>query len=67
MGNGPLYTWGLIAESDGGARIGLTRFEPPRFLASKGTVRLVVKPARAVTVRVKDTAGAPVPGAAVEG
>ena len=67
LGNGPLYTRELVAETDGGARIGVTRFQPPRHaFLSKEPVRLVVKPTRAVRVRVKDATGVPVPGAAVE-
>ena len=41
-------------------------FDPPRHFAAKDPVRLVIKPARIVSVRVKDAAGAPIPGAAVE-
>jgi beta-lactamase regulating signal transducer with metallopeptidase domain len=66
MGHGPLYTRLLVAASDGGVRIGVARFDPPRFMWAKDPVRLVVKPARTVTVRVKDAARAPVPGASVE-
>jgi len=66
MGGKGLYTRELVAETDGGARIGLARFQPARFQGSKEPVRLVVKPARVVMVRVKDAAGLPVPGAAVE-
>ncbi len=66
MSDGPLYTRLLVAEADGGARIGLARFDPARSIWAKDPVRLVVKPARTVTVRVNDAAGAPVPGASVE-
>ena len=61
-----LYVRGLIAEADNGARIGLTRFSPPRHLGANDLVRMVVKPTRPVKVRVKDPAGLPIPGAAVE-
>ena len=61
-----LYTRLLLAEADGGARLGLMHFDPPRHLGAKDPVRIVVKPARTVMVRIKDAAGAPVPGAAVE-
>ncbi len=66
LGNAPLYTRELVAETDGGARMGVTRFLPPRHAFSKEPVRLVVKPARAVRVRVKDATGVPIPAAAVE-
>ncbi len=62
----PLYTRMLVAEADGGARFGMVRFDPSRQYGAKEPVRLVVKPARSVMVRVKDASGAPVPGAAVE-
>jgi beta-lactamase regulating signal transducer with metallopeptidase domain/protocatechuate 3,4-dioxygenase beta subunit len=67
MRRAPLYTRMLVAEADGGARLGLVRFQPARPLAAKDPVRLSVKPARTVRVRVRDAAGAPVAGAAVEG
>jgi beta-lactamase regulating signal transducer with metallopeptidase domain len=66
FGSAPLYVRELVATTEGGAQMGLTRFEPPRHFAAQGPVRLVIKPARTVTVHVKDAAGAPVPGAAVE-
>lgn len=66
LGSAPLYTRELVAHADGGARIGLVQFDPPRQFAAKDPVRLVIKPARTVLVRVKDAAGAPIPGAAVE-
>jgi beta-lactamase regulating signal transducer with metallopeptidase domain len=61
-----LYVRALIAEADNGARIGLTRFSPARHLGANDPVRLVVKPTRPVKVRVKDVAGSPILGAAVE-
>ncbi len=67
LGMGPrLYTRLLLVEADDGARIGLVRFQPSRHLGAKDAVRLVLKPARTVIVRVQDAVGAPVPGAAVE-
>jgi len=57
---------GLVAEADDGARIGLARFENARDPGSREPVQIVLKPSRLVTVRVRDAAGAPVPGAAVE-
>src|SRR5262249_36068439 len=63
---GPTLSRELVrASADGGARPGLARFEE----ASGPTpvhVRIVLKPARALTVRVTDAAGKPVAGAAVE-
>jgi beta-lactamase regulating signal transducer with metallopeptidase domain len=66
FGTGSMYTRELVADMDGGSRIGLVRFDRPRHFAAKGAVRLVIKPARTVVVRVKDAAGAPIPGASVE-
>ena len=60
------YIRGVIAETDGGARIGLVRFDEVRWLGAKDPVRIVLKPSRPVRVRVKDAAGLPVAGAAVE-
>lgn len=56
----------LIAEADGGALLGLGKHEESRTAAPAGPVRITLKPSRPVTVRVRDAAGAPVPGAAVE-
>jgi beta-lactamase regulating signal transducer with metallopeptidase domain len=56
---------GIVAETDGGARIGLIRFEDGRTPSDKGSVKIVLKPSRPVSVRVNDVAGSPVPGAAV--
>ena len=61
-----MYTRELVALTHDGARMGLVRFDPPRQYAARDLVRIVIKPARAITVRVKDAAGAPIPGAAVE-
>ena len=60
------YIRGVIAETDGGARIGLVRFDRVRWLGAKDPVRIVLKPTRPVRVHVKDAAGSPVTGAAVE-
>jgi beta-lactamase regulating signal transducer with metallopeptidase domain len=58
---------GLMALADGGARMGLDgSFDRRRSLQSKEPARIVLKPSRAVTVRVKDGTGAPVSGATVE-
>jgi beta-lactamase regulating signal transducer with metallopeptidase domain len=58
--------YGVAAEADGGRRIGLARFESGVPVSLSETVRIVLKPSRTVTVRVKDAAGAPVAGATVE-
>jgi len=58
---------GLMAEADGGARMGLdSSFDRRRVERIKDPARIVLKPSRSVTVRVKDAAGRPVPGAMVE-
>jgi hypothetical protein len=56
---------GIVAETDGGERIGLVRFEDGRGLSEKDPVKVVLKPSRQVRVRVNDVTGSPVPGAAV--
>ena len=57
---------GLVAEIEGVARIGLCQFNVvPDYRRPAGRVRIVVKPARTLTIRVKDHAGVAVPGAAV--
>jgi beta-lactamase regulating signal transducer with metallopeptidase domain len=59
---------GLVAEVDDGARAGLARFEPGEVgwkYPLKSPVKIVVKPARLVTVHVKDGAGNPISGVAV--
>jgi protocatechuate 3,4-dioxygenase beta subunit len=58
---------GLMAEADGGSRMGLDdSFDRRRVQRSTKPARIVLKASRVVTVRVKDGAGAPVPGATVE-
>ncbi len=58
---------GLMAEADGGSRMGLdASFDRRHSQRSKEAARIVLKPSRAVRVRVKDAAGAPAPGATVE-
>jgi beta-lactamase regulating signal transducer with metallopeptidase domain len=56
---------GIVAETDGGERIGLVRFEDGRGLSEKDPVKVVLKPSRQVRVRVNDVTGSPVAGAAV--
>jgi hypothetical protein len=63
----PRGLMGLMAEADGGSRMGLDgNFDRRLSQRSKEPARIVLKPSRAVTVRVKDAAGAPVPCATVE-
>ncbi len=63
----PVGPVGLMALADGGARMGLdATFDQRRVRQTKEPARIVVKPSRAVTVRVKDATGAAVPGATVE-
>ena len=58
---------GLIAEADGGARMGVDPiFYRRRAEKIAEPVRIILKPSRAVTVRVTDGAGLPVPGAKIE-
>ena len=65
--SGPSGLIGLMAEADGGARMGLDRsFDRRRAQRNTEPIRIVLKPSRPVTVRVKDATGAPVPGATVE-
>ena len=66
LGGRHLFIWGVVAETDGGARIGLIRFEDGRGFSEKDPVKIVLKPSRPVRVRVNDVASLPVPGAAVE-
>ncbi len=66
LGGRHLYIWGVVAEMDGGARIGLVRFEDGRVFTEKDPVKIGLKPSRPVRVRVNDAVGSPVPGAAVE-
>lgn len=57
----------LVAEADGGARQGVARYEEPRDAAGPAPrVTIVLTPARTIAVRVKDAAGAAVPGATVQ-
>ncbi len=57
---------GVITEMEGGARIGLFRFEGIRAPTAMDPVRITLRPSHPVRVRVKDAGGSPVPGAAVE-
>jgi beta-lactamase regulating signal transducer with metallopeptidase domain len=56
---------GLLAEVDGGARMGLVRYDSLRGVRLLEPARIVVQPSHRVTVRVHDAAGAPLPGAVV--
>lgn len=60
------FLLGVVAEADGGARIGLVEFEEPRDPGEIEPLKVVLKPSRPVRVRVEDAGGSPVPGAAVE-
>lgn len=60
------FVRGLVVETAGGVSIGLARFEDIRDPRSRDPVKIVLKPSRTVLVRVRDAAGVPVPGAAVE-
>ena len=60
------FVRGLVVETAGGASIGIARFEDIRDSRSRDPVKIVLKPSRPVQVRVRNSAGAPVPGAAVE-
>ncbi len=63
----PMSLVGLMAETDGGARMGLdSAFDRRRVERIKDPARIVLKPSKSVTVRVKDGTGQPVPGAMVE-
>ena len=66
LGGRTLYIWGVVAEIDGGARVGLVRFEDGREFSEKDPVKIVLKPSRPLRVRVNDATGLAVPGAAVE-
>jgi beta-lactamase regulating signal transducer with metallopeptidase domain/protocatechuate 3,4-dioxygenase beta subunit len=66
VGHGRMYTSEIVAEIGGGARIGRVQFIPARQYAAKAPVRVVMKPAASVKVRVNDAAGRPIAGAAVE-
>lgn len=54
----------IIAEADGGARLGFAAHDD-MAIGPPESLRIVLKPARPLTVRVKDAAGRPVAGAAV--
>jgi len=63
---GPIRPSELVrATADGEARIGIAEYHEPARSRPE-PVRVVLKPARAVVVRVVDADGRPVPGAAVE-
>lgn len=56
----------VIATADGGARQGIFRYDgPDGFKGPRTLARVILRPAREVTVTVVDGAGAPVPDAAV--
>ena len=57
----------IRAAADGGGRLGFAPSPPPASpLVPADPIRLVLRPSRAVTVRVADADGKPVAGAAVE-
>ncbi|WP_406697876.1 M56 family metallopeptidase [Singulisphaera sp. Ch08] len=58
--------YGLVAETKGGERVGLTPGDAPLTYLTRNPIRIVLKPTRPLTVRVKDRDGAPIAGAAVE-
>ena len=63
----PMSLVGLMAEADGGARMGLdSSFDRRRVERIKDPARIVLKQSKSMTVRVKDGTGRPVPGATVE-
>ncbi len=66
LGQRHLAIMGVVAETGGGVRIGLVRFEDARGLSEEDPVKIVLKPSRLVRVRVNDAAGAPISGAAVK-
>jgi beta-lactamase regulating signal transducer with metallopeptidase domain len=66
LGGARPFLRGVVAEADGGARVGVVEFDEPRDPGEVGPLKVVLKPARSVRVRVKDGKGAPVPGASVE-
>lgn len=65
LGGGQPTNPGLIAEIEGEKRIGVIRFDPPRYFAENGSVRIVLKPSRRIAVTVRDAAKKPVADAAV--
>jgi RNA polymerase sigma factor (sigma-70 family) len=56
----------LVAEANGGNLMGVAWFKEPSDSRPPASVRIIVKPSRATTVRVRDIAGRPVAGASVE-
>jgi beta-lactamase regulating signal transducer with metallopeptidase domain len=58
------FVYGLVAESGGGALVGLAR--DGTTYRTRKRLQIVVKPTRPLTIRVKDALGAPVAGADVE-
>ena len=67
LSSSPRGLLGVMAEAENGTRLGLDRsFDSRPARAFQEPVRIVLKPSRPVTVRVKDSAGAPVSGATVE-
>ena len=62
LGGARAFLRGVVAEADGGARIGLVEFDEPRDPGELEPLKVVLKPARPVRVRVKDAGGSPVPG-----
>ncbi len=56
----------LVASTEGDALMGFGEHVEPQSSAPAEPVRIVVRPNRAVAVRVRDAAGGPVAGAAVE-
>ena len=55
----------LVAETEGGTRMGVGRFDEPLNSRPPVPVRIVLKRSRPVTVQVKDATGEPVPEADV--
>ncbi len=66
LGGRNLHILGVVAETGGGAGIGVVRFEDGRVFTERDPVKIVLKPSRPVRVRVSDAVGSPVAGAAVE-
>jgi beta-lactamase regulating signal transducer with metallopeptidase domain/protocatechuate 3,4-dioxygenase beta subunit len=65
--SGQVFLWqDLVASAEGGQRMGIARFDEPGSSRPAKPLRIVLKPSRTVTVRVKDATGLAVPGAAVE-
>lgn len=66
VGEFPRRSEELTAEAESGARMGVARYDEPQDIRAGTPVRIVLKPSRTVTVRVRDSADVPVPGAEVE-